>query len=240
MSGHSHFKTVKHTKEAADKKRSKIFSKLTRMISVAAKAGSDPNANSKLRMAIDKAKEFNMPSGNIERAIKKGTGELGGEKLEEFRYEAIGPGKIAIIIEGISDNKNRTLAGVKKILSQRGGKLAQEGSQKWLFDAMGIIEIAKGENQKEELELLAIEAGAQDLRWLGDTLEIYTKPEDLEKTKQVLEDNEIKIGEINLGWVPKEEIELSQKDREAAQALFEALDENEDIQEIYSNVKSSV
>lgn len=242
MSGHSHFSTIKHKKAITDKKRGQIFSKLSRMISVAAKEGSgDPETNSRLRLAIEKAKEFNMPKNNIERAIKRVTGELVGEKLEEVTFEAYGPSKIAIIIEGITDNKNRTLSEIKQILNQNNGKLADSGSVKWMFERKGVIMVnlkSQVSNfQKEDLELKAIEAGAEDIYWHKDSLDIYTKIEDLERVRKELESQGIKITSLALDWVAKEELKIEEKDKIACQKLFAALDENEAVQEIYSNLK---
>jgi YebC/PmpR family DNA-binding regulatory protein len=239
MSGHSHWHGIRYKKELEDKKRSKIFSKISRMIAVAARDGRDPETNPKLRMAIERAKEFNMPNENIERAIKRGAGEIEGEKLEEVIYECIGPGNIAIIVEGITDNKNRTLSEIKQILNKTGGKLAEEGSLRWLFRRMGVIRIdaePKMQN-KENVELLAIDAGAEDFRWRNSILEIYVKPEDLEKAKNKLKERGLEVLSSQLEWVPNQEIEVSQREKEAAQKLFEALDENDAVQEIYSNLK---
>jgi YebC/PmpR family DNA-binding regulatory protein len=212
------------------------------MISAAARYGSDPEINSRLRLAIEKAKEFNMPNENIERAIKRGAGGLEGEKLEEFTFEALGPGNIAIIIEGITNNKNRALNEIKQILAKNSGKLAQEGSLRWMFQRKGVIRISpksevRSPKEKEDLELMAIEAGAEDLKWRDSVLEIYVKPESLEKVKKELENKEIEIESANLDWVPKEEVEVGEKEKEAAETLFEALDESEDVQEIYSNLR---
>ena len=234
MSGHSHFATIKHKKGIADAKRGKVFSKMARVITIAAKEkGADPDTNPGLRMAIDQAKKVNMPKDNIERAIKKGTGELAGDNLEEITLEAYGPEKTAIILEGITDNRNRTLSEVKIILNQYNGKLANEGSVKWLFDKKGIIVLNVEGKDKEELELTVIEAGADDITWEENLLHIYTKPEELEKVKKNLEGHNIESA--NLGWVPKETIEVSRM--ESIQKLFEALDDNDDVQEIYSNLK---
>jgi len=252
MSGHSHFASIKHKKGKADEARGKAFSKMARVISIAAKegGGGDPDSNYKLRIVVEQAKEINMPKDNIERAIKKGTGELAGEKLESFIFEAYGPGGIALIIEGITDNKNRTLGDVKKILSQYNGKLAGEGSVKWMFERKETIIInfqfpisldPKGTprkaafQKKEDLELIAIEAGADDIYWSDDFLDVYTKPEDSEKVKKNLEDKGIKIESSSLDWVAKEKIEVENK--ESCEKLFEALDENDDVQDIYSNLK---
>jgi len=242
MSGHSHFSSIKHKKGIADEKRGKAFSKMARVISVAAKegGGSDPDSNYKLRIAIEQAKEINMPKDNIERAIKKGTGELTGEKLESVTFEAYGPGRIAIIIEGITDNKNRSLSEVKQILNQHNGKLAGEGSVKWLFERKGAIIVNNEEKtiDKEGLELIAIEAGAEDIYWHDDILDIYTKPEELEKVKKNLEEKEIKIDSASLDWAAKEMIEVEEKEKQACQKLFEALDENDAVQDIYSNLRT--
>jgi YebC/PmpR family DNA-binding regulatory protein len=242
MSGHSHWAGIKHDKGIADAKRGMAFSKLARMISIAAKKGKGPSTNSALRVAIEKAREINMPTENIERAIKRGTGELEGAKLEEVIFEAYGPGNTAIIIEGITDNKNRTLNEIKKILGQSGGKLAAAGSVQWLFERKGVITVSMVANQekitKENLELKAIENGAEDINWKDDFLNIFTKTEILEKVKKSLEDQGLKIESASLDWTPKNLINTDEKNRLACQKLFEALDENEDIQEIYSNLPS--
>jgi len=243
MSGHSHWAGIKYKKGVADAKKGQAFSKIAREITIAAREGGDPKFNSKLKMAIEKAKDWNMPAENIERAIKRGAGELAGEKLEEILLGAYGPGGIAIIIEGITDNKNRTLNEIKQILNQNNGKLAGEDSVKWMFERKGCIAIdLKAQNEelkaKEKLEIIAIEAGAQDLYWHGDLLDIYTKTEDLDIVKKDLEGRGIKIGSASLDWIAKEEISLSDKDKEACQKLFESLDENESVQEIYSNLKT--
>lgn len=243
MSGHSHFSSIKHKKALADAKRGKVFSKLARQISVAAREkGGDPTTNSALRLVIEKAKQYNMPKDNIVRAIKRGTGELEGVKYEEVTYEAYGPGGIAIIIEGITDNKNRALGEIKKILSQNNGKLTSEGSVKWMFERKGCLTVQTGNQSqppdKEALELLAIEAGAEDLCWHKNSLDIYTKPGELEKVKKSLEEKDLEIETATLDWVAKEEVEVDEKAKDACQKLFEALDESETVQEIYSNLKT--
>ena len=243
MSGHSHWKKVKHKKGATDIKKSKIFSKLSRAISVAARdKGSDPGTNPKLRLAIEMAHSFNLPKETVERAIKKGAGELEGIKLEEVLFEAYGPGGIAIIIEGIADNKNRALGEIKQILNQNKGKLVREGSVKWLFERKGVIIVdwklqIENFKNKEELELKAIESGAEDIYWHNDSLDIYTKIEDLEEIKQKLKEEGVEIESTSLDWVAKEEIPLNEEQKKASQKLFETLDESEVVQEIYSNLK---
>ena len=240
MSGHSKWSQIKHKKALTDAKRGKLFSKMARLITVAAREkGGDPASNPKLRMAIDKARSFNMPHENIERAVKRGTGDLEGVKIEEFILEAYGPAGAALIIEGKTDNKNRTVSELKHLLSQHDGKLANPGSVLWLFERRGLINLKKtGSLKKDILELSAIDAGAQDLRWLDEeNLEIYTQPEELEKIKKLLEEKNIKIEEASLGWQPKNEITIDDpKTKERLEKLFETLDENDDVNEIYSNI----
>jgi YebC/PmpR family DNA-binding regulatory protein len=243
MSGHSHAKTVRKKKEADAKKRGQIFSKMARLIQVAVRQGGpNPETNSKLRMAIELAKSYNVPSENIERAIKRATGEIEGEKLEEISLEALGPDGVALIIEGITDNKNRTLSEIKNVLTRFNGKLASEGSVKWMFERKGCITVnLKSQNSKfktkEELELIAIDAGAEDLYWYDDNLDIYCEIKDLEKVKEKLKERGVKIDSATLDWKPKEMIDLDEKKRQNCLKLFEALDELDSVQEIFSNLK---
>ncbi|MBU3964205.1 YebC/PmpR family DNA-binding transcriptional regulator [Patescibacteria group bacterium] len=238
MSGHSHWATIKRGKEAEDRKRAQIFSKLSRVISVAAKIGGDPQMNPSLRIAVEQAKKANMPSENIERAIKKGIGELQDEILEEFCFEAYGPAKSALIITGITNNKNRTLTDIKQLLSHNNAKLANEGSVKWQFENMGIIILEIPEAMEEnDLEMAIIEAGAEDIKKINDLIEVCTKPEDLETVKRALEEKKFNIESVNLGWIAKEEIDVDEKEKASIGRLFEALDDNDDVQDIYSNIK---
>lgn len=238
MSGHSHWSTIKHKKGAADAQRSKAFSKISRLISVAAReAGGHPDTNSKLRIAIDQAREINMPSDNIERAVKRGTGELEGTQLDNVLYEAYGPGGTALIIEGITDNKNRAFSEIKQILSQHRGKLAGEGSVRWMFEQKGCITVDfTAPEEKERLEIMAIEAGAEDIAWHENNMDIYTRPEDLEKTKKNLDDKSINITSASLDWIAKEQVQTDDQTKQNIEELFEALDENDIVQEIYSNL----
>lgn len=238
MSGHSHARTVKHDKDLADSKRSKVFSKLAVEITVATRqGGGSPDTNPRLRTAMDRARSANMPSDNVERAVKKGTGEDQEGQLEEFLLEAYGPGGVAFLISGITDNKNRTLGDIKQILAKNQGKMVEGGAVRWLFGQKGIIAV-KSTMQKEELELRAIEAGAEDLYWREDgMLDVYTKPTELEKVKKELQTRNIAMEEASIDWVAKEEIEVAQKDFEAAQKLFDELDENDSVQGVYSNLK---
>ncbi len=236
MSGHSHWKTIKFKKGAADAKKGQVFSKIAREISITAKeGGADTTFNAKLRMVIEKARSFNMPADNIERAIKKGTGELEGGALESVLFEGYGPGGVAIIIEGITDNKNRTFNDIRQILNQNGGKIVGEGGVQWMFTRKGVIVISH--ENKEEAELAAIEAGADDVARDQDSLDVYTKPEEIEKVKKGLEEKGLKIENASTGWVAKENIIINEADKKACEKLFEALDNSDDVQEIYSNFK---
>jgi YebC/PmpR family DNA-binding regulatory protein len=177
-----------------------------------------------------------MPKENIERAIKKGTGELAGENLEEISIEGFGPGQVALIIEGITDNKNRTLGEIKGILNQYGGKMAGEGAVRWMFERKGCVVINPEQRSKEDLELAVIESGAQDVAWNQEMLMVYTIPESLEQVKKELEGKQLKIESSSLEWVAKEPATVEQKDREKMNQLAEALDENDSVQNIYSNL----
>jgi YebC/PmpR family DNA-binding regulatory protein len=243
MSGHSHWSTIKHKKELLDKKRGKIFSKLSRLISVAAQKGADPEKNPNLRLVIEKAKEFNMPKETVERAILRGSGQIKDEsQLSEVIYGACGPGNVSIIIEGITDNKNRALGEIKKILNQYEAKMVDLGAVQWLFEKKGVINLNQKEQEgnlqnKETIELVIIESGAENFYWKTNSeLEIYTKPENLQEVKEKLIKSGLKIQEAELGWVPKEKIKVSDSEKEKLLKLFEALDESDEIQNIFSNL----
>ena len=240
MSGHSHAKKIMHEKGAADAKRSQVFSKLANELTIAAKegGGGDPMANPRLRTVMEKAKEVNMPSENVERAIKKASGGEGGE-LQEMLIEAYGPGGIALLISAITDNKNRTLGEIKQILQRNQGKMVEGGAVRWLFELKGVGIVEPDENHplppKEELELLAIEAGAEDLYWHDNILDMYTDPANLASLKEKLEGKGLRIT-TSLDWVPKEHVQAAPKEQKATEQLFEALHEQDDAQDIYSNL----
>ena len=239
MSGHSKWSQIKHKKAITDAKKGKIFSKMVRLISVAAMAkGKDPEANPTLRTLIDTARSLNMPIENIERAILKGAGEMEGAQIEEFTIEAYGPGGSALVIEGTTDNTNRSISEIKFLLSEHDGKLANPGSVLWLFERYGLINAKTSAEKKDEMELTAIDAGAQDIKWPDETtMEIYTKPEEMEKVKKILSEKNISTEASSLVWSPKNENEITDpKAKEKLEKLFEALDEHEDVNEIYSNV----
>ena len=244
MAGHSHTKNVRKKKEADAKKRSQIFSKMTRLIEVAVRQGGpNPETNPKLKMAIETAKSYNVPMENIERAIKRATGEEKKEKLEEVSFEIIGGQGVGIIVEGITENKNRALHELKQTLNRFGMKLATEGSVKWMFERKGCISCdLEAQNEewkdKEKLEMAAIDCGAEDLYWEEENvLDIYVDPKDLDSVKKALEEKGIKVDSATLDWKPKERVEVSEKDKEMYLKFFEALDETEFVQEIYSNIK---
>lgn len=239
MSGHSHWSTIKFKKGTEDAKRSKTFSKLSKEISIAARGGgSDMTFNPKLRSIVDKARSSNMPADSIDKAIKKGAGELEGFTLEEFSMEGYGPNGVAIIIDGITDNKNRSIGEIRLILSRFNGKMVEGGGIKWMFDKKGVI-IVNAEDlkkDKDEMELMIIDSGAEDLQWQEEGLVVYTKPEDLEKVRKFMEENRIKIASANLEWVAKEIVEADEDTREKNQRLYEALDDHDDVQNIFWNI----
>ena len=243
MSGHSHARTVKSTKEASAKQRSKHFAKVNRLILVAIREGGpNPDTNSQLRAAIDKGREFNMPKDNIEKTIKRASGELVKQKLESFLFEAYGPGKVAIIIEGITDNRNRALGTIKQILNKHNGKLVQKGSINWKFERKGYVAVNLEEQDekfkdKEALELAAIEAGADDINWYENNLDIYTDPQNTDSAKQSLEKEGIKVKSTGLEWKPNTMAEVTEKEKDSCLKLFEDLDDSDDVQDVYSNLE---
>ena len=241
MSGHSKWSKIKRQKGVADVKKGKIFSQLSKAITLAAKSGGgDASMNPALKLAIEKAKQANMPLDNIEKAIKKGTGELEGGTIEEVLYEAYGPEGIALIVEGTTDNTNRTVAEIKHILSQNNGRLGEVGSVKWMFDRFGYIEVDKKEIglSDDDLEMAIIDSGAEDFKLIDDIIVVYTKPEDLYKVKENLEKNNIKISDTGFEWKAKNTIKIDdEKVNARIEKLFEALDEQEDINDVFSNLE---
>jgi len=237
MSGHSKWHTIKHKKAAADSKRGKIFTKLIREITVAAKAGGGKiETNPRLRLVVDKAKAANMPQDNIERAIKKGTGELPGVLYEEISYEGYGPNGVAVIVEALTDNKNRTTSEVRSIFTKKGGNMAGAGSVSWMFEKKGYIQIEKGAMDEEALMGLVIETGAEDFTLEGQLYEIKTSSQDFEKVKKAIEDKHIKIEEANIGLIPKSTVKITNESMaKQVISLTEALEDNEDVQEVYAN-----
>src|SRR3989344_2402377 len=238
MSGHSKWSNIKNQKETADKKRGKMFGKLSRAISIAAReGGNDPNANAKLRMEIDRARTLNMPKENIERARARGSGTLEGGALEPFLLEAVGPAGSLLLIEGITDNKNRTVSEIKHLLEISGAKTAAEGGVGWAFRRVGFITIdpTKQDKKNDELELVLMDAGADDIE-KDDTIEVVVQdPQKLDLVRRACEDRGVAVEDITLGWKPTQPITLSGADEHVFGKLVEALDNHDDIQQIWSN-----
>lgn len=236
MSGHSKWSQIKNKKASTDAKRSAVFSKLTAFITVAAREkGGDITSNPKLRMAVEKAKSFNMPADNIERAIKKGTGELEGLVLEELFIEAYAANGKPLLITAITDNKNRTISEIKHILGGFEGKMANSGSVKWLFEEKGQI-ILEEQKISDELELTLIESGAEDFKEENETAVIICKPENLEKLKELILKSNNKISESSVTFLPKNPEVITEGEKEHLEKLFEALDNQQDVAEIYSTI----
>jgi YebC/PmpR family DNA-binding regulatory protein len=237
MSGHSHWAGIKHKKGLNDAKRAKVFTKLAKPIVIAARdGGGNPDTNFKLRLAIKKAQEFNMPKDNIEKAIKKGTGELKSEEISEIIYEAMGPGGIMMLIKASTDNKNRTVSEVKSILTKTGGKFGEAGSVMWNFEQVGGISVGLEGKNLEELEMIAIESGAKDIKLDTEILSIFTDPKDLQKVQEKLIEKNIEILESGLSYLPKNPVKIDEKNKKDYEKLLEALDDQEDVEEIFDNL----
>ncbi|MFA5070283.1 MAG: YebC/PmpR family DNA-binding transcriptional regulator [Patescibacteria group bacterium] len=236
MSGHSKWRQIKRQKGASDEKKGKIFSKLIRAVTIAAKeGGADPAANFKLRLAIEKARAANMPQDNIERAVKKATGE-GSSQLESIMYEAYGPGGIALLVEALSDNRNRTTSEIKNILAKNNGRLGEANSVRWLFEEKGVIIVDPESKSKDEIELVAIDAGAEDIQADENEITVITNKEDCQSVKNKLaEKYKITAAEIQLVAKNKVEIE-SEKKWQSIQNLIESLEEQEDVNQVYTNI----
>lgn len=236
MSGHSKWSTIKHKKGAADKKRAKIFTKLIKEITVAARmGGGDPNANPRLRHAIDSAKAQNMPKDNVDRAIKKGTGDMDGVNYEEILYEGYGPGGVAVMVECLTDNKNRTIADVRYIFNKAGGNVGTDGCVAWMFDKKGVITVSKESAEEETLMEVAIDAGAEDIKDEGDSFDVLTAPEDFDAVKDAIDGAEISYEVAEISMVPQNTTAVSGKEAEQMIKFMEALDDCDDIQNFYTN-----
>lgn len=236
MSGHSKWSTIKRKKAKTDAQRGKIFTKLIKEITVAARtAGGDEFTNPALRTAVAAAKAANMPSTNIERAIKRGTGELPGVIYENVTYEGYGPGGAAIMIEALTDNKNRTVADIRHILSKHNGNLGESGCVSWLFDKKGIIQVDSSKISEEDLFEFALEAGADDMRKEDDMFEIVSQPSAFEDVKSVLSEKSIDVESAEITMHPKNTVKLAEKEAEQMLKLMDALEDQEDVNNIYSN-----
>ena len=237
MSGHSKWATIKHKKGALDAERGALFTKLIKEITVAAKnGGGSADTNPRLRTAVAKAKESNMPSDNIERAIKKGTGELPGVIYEEVTYEGYGPGGVAILIEALTDNKNRTTAEIRSILEKKGGSMSGAGSVAWQFQTKGLILVKKEAADEDRLMSLALDAGAADFVAQKETYEIVAEPHDFEKLKKALADAKIATESAEITGIPSATVKIAELSAaKNALGLVDALEENEDVQNVYAN-----
>ncbi|MEN3007531.1 YebC/PmpR family DNA-binding transcriptional regulator [Pseudothermotoga sp.] len=236
MSGHNKWANIKHRKMAQDAKRSQLFTKLIRELIVAAReGGGNPDTNPRLRAAIERAKEASMPKENIERAIKRGTGEIEGAEFQEIIYEAYAPGGVALYIRALTDNKNRTAQELRHVLSRHGGSLAEPGSVGWVFERKGIVQIPREQvANAEEVMMIAIDAGAEDIKEQEDPIRIIASPEDVMKIKDALEANGYKV-EASIGYVPKSTVRVTGKDAERLLTLLNALEDMDDVQEVFSN-----
>lgn len=236
MSGHSKWATIKHKKGAADAKRGKTFSKLIKEITVAARqGGGDITANAHLRTVVDKARAANMPNDNIDRAIKRGTGDLEGVTYDQSTYEGYGPNGVAILIETLTDNKNRTVAEVRHIMMKGGGSLGASGCVAWMFNRKGMIVFDKEAVNQDKLMNVAIEAGAEDIKDTGDTLDVITAPEDFDAVKKACEAEGLKPAVADVQMVPQNTIRLEGADATKMLKLMEALEDHDDIQNVYAN-----
>jgi len=237
MSGHSKWAKIKRKKAGADAARGRLFTKLIREITIAARhGGGDPNANPRLRTAIDEARAANMPNENIERAIKRGTGQLNdGQALEEVVYEGYGPNGVAILIEAVTDNRNRTTSEIKHILSRHNGSLGTQGSVAWQFQTRGIITIDARKYDEDTILSLALDGGAIDVKNEDGSYQVVTTPETFHKIREIFKNNNIEVLSSEITKIPQNTVPLNEKDAEKVLKLFEALDELEDVQHVYGN-----
>jgi len=237
MSGHSKWSTIKHKKGAADAKRGKIFTRILKEMTVAARmGGGDPNGNPRLRAAIAEAKANNMPKDNIERAVKRGTGEIEGATYEEITYEGYGPGGVALMVEAMTDNTNRTTPEIRHIFEKNGGNLGTPGSVRFQFERKGYFAVEKSATSEDKLMEVALEAGADDLQTDNpDAFEVLTSPDNFEQVRQALEKNSIATTEAKLGQVPQNYIKLDENKSKSMMRLLEMLDDHDDVQNVWSN-----
>ncbi|MCW5961833.1 MAG: YebC/PmpR family DNA-binding transcriptional regulator [Pyrinomonadaceae bacterium] len=236
MSGHSKWHTIKHKKGALDAKRGKLFTRLIKEITVAARdGGGDQDANARLRKAVTDAKAANMPNDTIDRAIKRGTGDLEGVNYEEITYEGYGPGGVALLIETMTDNRNRTVAELRHLLSKNGGNLGESGSVAWMFDRKGYLMVDRSKRSEEELFEIAIEAGAEDVKTDDDNFEIFTTQEDFDAVVDAVKAAGIEPDAAEISMIPQNYIKLEGADARAMMKLYEAIDDHDDVQNLYAN-----
>jgi len=236
MSGHSKWATIKHKKGAADAKRGRVFTRLIKEIAMAARlGGGDPGGNPRLRKAVDDAKAVNMPADNIKRAIQRGTGELPGVSYEEVSFEGYGPGGVAVLIDAMTDNKNRTLPEIRTIFSKHGGNLGAENSVRFLFQKKGYISIEKDKATEDQVMEAAIEAGADDVSSEGEQHEIQTSPESFASVKESLEKKGLPLAVAEISMIPTTEVKLDQRKADQMMKLMEALEDHDDVQHVWAN-----
>ncbi len=236
MSGHSKWSSIKHKKGAADAKRGKIFTKLIKEITVAARmGGGDPDGNPRLRSAIAAAKAENMPKENIDRGIKKGTGELEGVSYEEANYEGYGPGGVAVLVDCLTDNKNRTVADIKHLFERHGGNLGEPGCVAWMFEQKGLIVFDKDKVDEEELFDLALEAGAEDVREEETEFEVITEPSDLESVKQAIDDAGLSYTLAEVTKIPQNTVKVEGKKAQQTLNLMQSIEDHDDVSHVYAN-----
>jgi YebC/PmpR family DNA-binding regulatory protein len=237
MSGHSKWSTIKHKKAAEDAKRGRLFTRLAREIVIAVReGGGDPETNFSLRLAVDRAKTANMPKDNIERAIKRGTGELKGEELLQVIYEGYAPNGVALLVEALTDNKNRTVAEIRRVLSRQGGTMADAGAVSWQFDRKGYIAVEPDGADEERIFEVAVEAGAEDVVFGEGLVEIYSDLGHFQQVRQALEDAGIAYDTAELSMVPKVVMQLPDKETLQVMGVIEALEDLDDTQQVYSNL----
>ena len=237
MSGHSKWHTIKHKKGALDAKRGKIFTKLIKEITVATRTGGsgDVDQNARLRKAVTDAKAQNMPNDTIDRAIKRGTGELEGVSYDEITYEGYGIGGVAVLVETMTDNRNRTVAEIRHLFSKNGGNMGEAGSVAWMFDKKGYIVVEKSAKSEDELFEIVTEAGADDMQDAGDVFEIYTSPENYEAVDEAIKATGIEPQASEISMIPQNFIKLEGDDAKKMLKLYEAIDDNDDVQKLYAN-----
>lgn len=236
MSGHSKWATTKHKKAAVDAKRGKVFTQIAKEISVAARmGGGDPEGNSRLRAAILKAREVNMPMDNVKKAIQRGTGEIPGAHYEEYQFEGHGPKGVAIIIKVQTDNKNRTVPEIRTILSKHGGNLGENGCVSWMFDQKGLITLDNANLDENKATELALEVGAEDVRMHGDGVDLLTAPQDFQTVLETLKKKGISPSFSELAMIPQTTVPLEGKDAQTMVRLMEALEDHDDVQHVYAN-----
>ncbi len=240
MAGHSKWANIKHRKAATDAKRGKVFTRIAKEIIISARiGGGDPAANPRLRLAVEKARSVNMPGDNIKRAIQKGTGELEGQQMEEMMFEAYGPGGIGILVECVSDNRNRIVADIRKVLNRNNGSMADSGAVAWNFTRKTVISVNKSDRSEEDALMAVLDAGAEDVKASDDTYDVYAPIDAFEPVRSSLENAGFQITEANLEYVPNQVLALAGGDALAALKLLDALEEEDDVQNVYSNLDVS-